>query len=183
MARQLKYFLMLIVFYSSTYAHETSLHYYRPYNKPQQLNISKKSQGHCPRHSYLIKRDDAWNCVVKDKLLDPCFSVGVSPKKVFCAQFPWSFEGVEIDLIEPLIIDNNFTLDMSKVYPWAIGLRDNLRCLKINSLQKHDNLNIRYLCSDNSVLIGNLQRCDPHWKVLHYHNKIITLKAVKDAWF
>jgi hypothetical protein len=168
-------------------AGDTVLKLYRPFGEvidqtaPLVKNVLK---GQCDSQSLLILREDAWRCQSEGKIFDPCFVQLASNKMaVVCPQSPWTSDSVQIEVSTPLNNENHSTLDMSRVFPWAIELVNGEHCQGIESHELYDAMPVRYRCSNENVLIGYLQRCKAVWSMLEKtSNGVVTVELSK-AWF
>ena len=168
-------------------AHDTVLKLYRPFGEvvdqtPPQ--IKNTMQGYCDRQSQLILREDAWHCGALGKIYDPCFvKLAGNRKEVICPQSPWVSDSVQINVSTPLNNDRHVSLDMSRVFPWAVELFNGEHCQAIESAETYDSMPVRYRCSRKNVLIGYLQRCKSVWSMLEKTPEGVVTVEFKRAWF
>lgn len=178
----LLFFCSLIVF-----ADDTVLKLYRPFGDAvDQVSPSVKMvlQGQCDVQSQLIIREDAWRCQAEGKIFDPCFVKLASNKmEAVCPQSPWVGDSVQINVTTPLNNDSHMTLDMSRVFPWAVELVNGERCQAVEPTELYDSMPIRYHCSNQNRLIGYLQRCKPVWSMLEKTPEGVSTVELKKAWF
>ena len=180
----------LIVFWTiSGWSHDTELKLYRPFGgaENQVTPLVKNTlRGSCTEQSKLIKREDAWQCHVKDTLYDPCFiqTHRASPHKAICPQSPWMEESVQIEVPTAVNNSNFVSLDMSQAYPWAVELKNGEKCEAIISHEIIDGMRVRYRCNNKTVLFGHLQRCKPAWSLLQNTQEgDIKIVSIYRAWF
>jgi len=182
------FYLAAILLYSLTvYSQNTALKLYRPFDFSEgqaQTKVNRKLEGKCPGQSILLKRENTWYCIANGVTYDPCFTKQSGmQKEALCPLSPWSSSAAIISVSEPLNEKTHIPLDMSTAYPWAIELKNGIRCMAIKSNQLFDNLHYRYQCTDNSFLIGHLQRCAPDWKVLRKKDSKIKTETIATVWF
>jgi hypothetical protein len=166
------------------YAEDTQLKLYRPFGEVNQI-IKEKQEGPCWQQSQRIKREDAWRCMVKDKVYDPCFIKQFGSKKeAICPESPWASNSVALDLTNPADNSQHAVLDMSTTYPWAIELSSGEKCLAVDEGGVFDGLPVHYQCDTQNVLIGHLQRCKSLWTILQRRGdgQVETVNITK-AWF
>lgn len=168
-------------------AAETELSFYRPMTETSNhlpLTIVAKKTGTCNQQSQLIKREDAWRCVAEGQAYDPCFVQRFGAHlDAYCADSPWSNQGIQISVVSPLDNSRHETLDMSQTYPWAIELNNGTKCQAIEPNEQYDGLPVRYRCEGQSTLIGHVQRCDNTWKILQHASNGVETVQIKRAWF
>jgi hypothetical protein len=180
--------MVLLIFCSFLVsASDTVLKLYRPFGDViDQISpvVKNKVTGRCLSQSQLILREDAWRCQAEGKTFDPCFvKMAGNQKQVVCPQSPWTAESVAITVSSPLNNANHSTLDMSRVFPWAIELANGEHCQAIESNEIYDAMPVRYQCSNHNVLIGYLQRCKSVWSMLEKTPEGVVTVDLRKAWF
>jgi hypothetical protein len=180
--------LALYLFSQMGIGQETQVKLYRPFSpSPYQATLSanQTTKGVCWEQSHVDKREGAWRCKVGTSILDPCFVKSFGDKKqALCPQSPWSGQAVKV-LVEHDLKDVSFVkLDMSKNYPWAMELTNGTKCQKIaDANQQFDGLPIHYLCDDNTILFGRIQRCKEPWSVLQKSHEDVLSVEIQRVWF
>lgn len=181
--------LLVLLFFCSFLASagDTVLKLYRPFGEAtDQISPTVKNilSGECYTQSQLIIREDAWRCQAKGKIFDPCFvKMAGNKMEAICPQSPWIGDSVQINVSNPLNNENHLTLDMSRIFPWAIELANGDRCQAVETPESYDSMPVRYRCSNQNVLIGYLQRCKSTWSMLEKTSEgVITVELTK-AWF
>ena len=168
-------------------AEDTELNFYRPMTEGAEqtpLQIVAYKRGECSMQSQLIKREDAWRCVAEGKTYDPCFVQRFgSHLNAVCSESPWSTQGVQITVANPLDNSQHETLDMSRAYPWAVELINGEKCQAIETSESYDGLPVRYRCEKQATLIGHVQRCENTWKMLQHAANGVETVELKKAWF
>lgn len=179
--------LIALLFYSfSTLAGDTVLKLYRPLEGGEQgaLVIKKQVKGRCDAQSHLIFREDAWRCLAHGKILDPCFlKAGSKDKTLLCPTSPWSSETVAVHVHDPLNNEEHQILDMSRTFPWAIELVNGERCQAVEPGEHYDAMPIRYRCTNQNLLLGPIQRCNPVWSTLEKTANGVLTMDLKKVWF
>lgn len=168
-------------------AGDTVLKLYRPFGEvTDQISpvVKHKLTGECVGQSQLILREDAWRCHAEGKIFDPCFvKLASNQMQALCPQSPWIGDSVEINVSVPLNNQNHSTLDMSRVFPWAIELVNGEHCQAIDSKDVYDAMPVRYSCSNQNVLVGYLQRCKSVWSMLEKTPDGVVTVDLSKAWF
>jgi hypothetical protein len=169
------------------FGENTVLKLYRPFGEAQEQAIPKPVRslsGQCLGQSLLNVREDAWRCQAEGKIFDPCFLKAVGPKtQVLCPKSPWAVESVAISVPSALNGAEHTSLDMSVALPWAVELVNGARCQAIESNEVFDGMPVHYRCSDNTILLGHLQRCKATWTMLEKTPKGVETAIFKRAWF
>ncbi len=179
--------LVMLIFYSViVLAEDTVLKLYRPFGEDgeQKKIITRQIEGQCDVQSKIILREDAWRCQANGQIFDPCF-VKSSPKQtsLLCPSSPWASDAIQINVPVPLNNEDHQTLDMSRTFPWAIELVNGDRCLGVELGKTYDSMPIRYHCSNNNILFGTIQRCNPLWSILEKTPSGVVTSDLKKAWF
>lgn len=168
-------------------ATETEFHLYRPLTArafQPQIKIITRTQGECWQQSRRIQREDAWHCMANSIEYDPCFVKPFGSKReATCIQYPWSTEGIQIQLSSPLDNSQHIPLDMSKTFPWALELSNGQACYKIDSQSMDQGMSIRYRCDEKTVLIGEIQRCNNPWQIQQHDSLGYTMVTIAKAWY
>jgi len=181
--------LLMILIFSSFFvaADDTVLKLYRPFGEAfEQISpvVMQQLSGQCLGQSQLIIREDAWRCQAEGKIFDPCFVRMSGPmQEVICPQSPWVAHSVQINVSVPLNNQNNIPLDMSQVLPWAVELTNGDHCQAVSSNELYDGMPVHYLCGNQHLLVGYLQRCKSTWSMLAKTPGGVTTVEFKKAWF
>ncbi len=139
--------------------------------------------GDCVEQSHTIKREDAWRCRQNSTIYDPCFvQQGGGSGKAVCFQSPWDRHALTLAFAKA---HNNYafeTLDISKTDPWGVELANGIKCQATASSKEIEP--VKYRCSNNTVLFGHLQRCNPEWSILQKDSfGHVTTATIEQAWF
>ena len=180
--------LALSLFSHVCLSEETQVKLYRPFNPSHgqaDVVVNQTMKGLCWEQSHADKREGAWRCMVGSVVLDPCFVKSYGEKKqAICPQSPWNGKAIKVMVEQDLDDSSHEEMDMSKNYPWALELTDGARCQKIaDSNQYFDGLPIHYLCDNDSVLFGRIQRCKAQWSMLQKSNSGVVTALIDKAWF
>jgi hypothetical protein len=180
--------LMLMSYTTAVCSDQTELNLYRPFAasaKHPSVVIEVTRKGYCVRQSYHTIREDAWHCESQDGVVyDPCFSKRFhSNQDVICPRSPWEGHSTRLLLDAPLNMQNQQSLDMSRSLPWAIELKQGVRCISVLSQQTYDGLPVHYQCADGQQLIGEPHRCQPIWSILKHDVSGPSQVDMKTAWF
>ena len=177
--------IFFTIFFSTwLLAENTELKLYRPFDDTMALTIKEKIKGQCWQQSQRIKREDAWRCVAETQIYDPCFIKEYSEhKEAVCPKSPWLADSVLIKLDKPVNNSQHTPLDMAEAFPWAVELATGEKCQAVDEGEEYDGLQVHYLCNNQTVLIGRVQRCDPQWSILHRTANGVLTANVSKAWF
>lgn len=181
--------IILTILYSFTLkAQDTELKLFRPFSETQQqipLIIEKRLTGECWQQSQRIIREDAWRCLAKGQVFDPCFIKQFSDNtEALCPQSPWVGRSVLLKLSTAADNSQHTELDMSRTYPWAMELISGEQCEAARQPETIENLPVRYHCDNQTILMGHLQRCKAEWSILKRDTAgKVTTVTVKKAWF
>jgi len=128
-----KYLIILImlgavasVFAGSTKISKTKLIYFKPTVTPAEEKI-----GFCWMNSAILNRSDAWRCMVKDSIHDPCFLIGASGRVVCEVDPNKNQDGFALKLFKPLAPSGTSlkeTPDSKEGDFWLIKLADGRVC-------------------------------------------------------
>lgn len=179
--------LVLMLFFYSLFAaaNDTVLKLYRPFGEVvEQVApvVKTRMVGECDTQSQLILREDAWRCLAKGRVFDPCF-VKAGARQAICPQSPWAADSVQIDMNDSLNNEHHIPLDMSRAYPWAVELVNGEQCQAVSSSEVYDAMPVRYRCGNSNMLIGYLQRCKTTWSMLEKTPKGVVTVEFRKVWF
>jgi hypothetical protein len=94
------------------------------------ITVSKTVGGHCFAGSNQADRNDAWRCLSKNVLYDPCFSSSKDRGIVLCPVAAWRRSGVKIILNKGLPTNaGNRRAPSTNVRPWAMQTVSSVKCL------------------------------------------------------
>ncbi|MFC3907827.1 hypothetical protein ACFORL_01860 [Legionella dresdenensis] len=180
------FFILIWSFFVNAMDTETRL--FRPYGdglQQEAIVINQKITGECYQQSTRIKREDAWRCVADGRVYDPCFIKRYGRRdQAICPASPWSGASIMIDMSKPADNSQHLALDMSRTYPWGIELASGIKCQAIDAGSEAGGLPAYYQCENQSVLVGELQRCKPEWSMLeHFSDGRVESALVSRAWF
>lgn len=187
MGEQMRHLVVIfftIIFSAPLFAEDTDLKLYRPFDDAMSLIIKEKIKGQCWQQSQRIKREDAWRCVAETQIYDPCFIKEYgSQKEAVCPKSPWLKDSVQIKLDKPVDNSAHLSLDMSEAFPWAMELATGEKCQAVDEGEVYDGLQVHYLCDNQTVLVGRVQRCNPQWSILHRTTNGVQTATISKAWF
>jgi hypothetical protein len=94
------------------------------------ITVTKTVGGHCFSGSIQADRNDAWRCLSKNLLYDPCFSSSKAGGIVLCPVEAWRRSGVKIILNRRLPTKaGNSRAPSTNVRPWAIQTMSSVKCV------------------------------------------------------
>lgn len=90
--------------------------------KPAAMSVTSTVRGHCWTNSIASRRSDAYRCMVRNEIYDPCFSIDT--KTVACPTNPVANSGVRIVLTRPLPLANAASAHNA----WMMQLANGAKC-------------------------------------------------------
>ncbi len=153
------------------------------------IHVTKTANGSCFSGSIAADRNDAWRCISKNILLDPCFSSTKATGIVLCPFRPWERSGVKLKLTKPLPKKfGNTKKPSTSGLPWGIETTSSLRCLILTGMEptlppKHFG---GWVCANGKYLWDKPKRTTEPWTMYlaSAHPTKLTKKVnVKIAWF
>jgi hypothetical protein len=174
---------------AATTGSPTQTHVYRAFkaNGAPAIHVMKTVSGSCFSGSLVRDRDDAWRCMSKNFIYDPCFSSPKAKGIVLCPAAAWKRSGVEIKLMKPLpkkFADKR--KPSTRGLPWAIETTSGMKCsFEAGATFVFHHLRANYQCSSNVWLFSRPDRSHEPWTI-HAgptHPKKLHTVAVKVAWF
>jgi hypothetical protein len=153
------------------------------------IKITKTADGRCWEGSLVAPRREAWRCFVGNDVQDPCFTAGY--EDVVCpTDGPWTGEGVEIRLSEPVssVANANESQQPESINPWALELADGKRCIFASGASGFvDSLRQNYLCLPLGTvsLYGSPRRETTPWTIYSSTTSAsqLTATTIKTVWF
>jgi hypothetical protein len=138
------------------------------------LTVSAKIVGFCWIHSLASDRPDAWRCMARNDIHDPCFSGSSDPNKVACVEGPFSKDVDLMALTKPLPSaggEMKLTGKLARVRlagePWGLRLADGETCEYVSgATEVVDGVRLSYGCTHGSVF-GVPDRSSAIWSVFH----------------
>ena len=152
------------------------------------VQIAKTVSGSCFSGSIEADRNDAWRCMSRNFIYDPCFSSSRAKGVVFCPAHAWARLAVKITLTKKLpskFADRHQPSTSGQ--PWAMQTTTGLRCVLegmgpfINSKQFGD-----YACTNLQWLWDQPNRSTEPWTmfIAGVKAKHLTTKTkIAIAWF
>ena len=145
-------------------------------------------KGHCFSGSSRANRNDAWRCLSKNLLYDPCFSSSKAKGIVLCPAAAWRRSGVKIILTQGLPTKfGNKRAPSTNVRPWAMQTISGIRCVRegmgpfIIPTVVGD-----YACTNGKWLWGQPNRKTQPWTIYMASVTATTLTTkarIRIAWF
>ncbi len=171
-------------------ATQTSARIYRAFTSSgaSAISITKTVRGHCFSGSLQADRNDAWRCLSKNLLYDPCFSSSKARGIVLCPAAAWRRSGVKIVLTKGLPVKSGNTRPPStKVAPWAMQTMSSINCvLEGMGPVISPNLAADYACRNGKWLWGRPNRRTQPWTIYIAPvtaTKLTTKARIRLAWF
>jgi hypothetical protein len=130
-------------------------------------------------------RPDAWRCHAGNAIQDPCFQNRMGdPKVLACARDPWSANVVLLTLTSALPTEPR--KEMDSTLPWALELANGHRCTMFTGATAPiAGMRINYGCADGFIVVGDIDKTQPVWRVFARGEKSIALMQVDVtvAWY
>ncbi len=153
------------------------------------IKITKTADGRCWEGSLVAPRREAWRCFLGNYIEDPCFTAGY--EDVVCPTGgPWTGEGVEIRLSEPVtsVASANESQQPESINPWALELADGKRCIFASGASSFvDSLRQNYLCLPLGTfsLYGSPKRETTPWTIYSGTTNAsqLTTTTIRVVWF
>lgn len=136
------------------------------------IRIASKLHGYCWRESNAAPRLNAYRCVARNQILDPCFNDPFGTvSKVVCA-FPSASAVTVLNLTRPLPV---FSASASLSRPWLLVLADGTHCyFTSGGNPSPSGLLLDYRCP-NGWLYGEIDQTKPIWKIIGQFNDSSTM--------
>jgi hypothetical protein len=174
----------------ATASTKTSARIYRAFTSTgaPAISVTKTVKGHCFAGSSQANRNDAWRCISKNLIYDPCFSSSKAKGIVLCPAAAWRRSGVKITLTSGLPTKfGNRRAPSTTVRPWAMQTVSGLRCVH-EGMGPFINANVfgSYACTNGRWLWGHPNRRTQPWTIFiaPVTAKTLTTKArIGIAWF
>jgi len=137
------------------------------------LHIASRVTGYCWEESIAAPRLDAYRCVDRRHILDPCFGVGSSSQivggnsfsHVVCAN-PSPESVTVLKISKPLPV---FSAPASLSNPWLLILADGERCyFDTGSTASAGGLRFNYACRHGD-LFGSVDKANRIWTIFQQH--------------
>jgi hypothetical protein len=143
---------------------------YRPFTASGAGRLSGPTKsGYCWTSSETSGRHDAWRCLSRNEIYDPCFSSARVKTFVLCPLAPWRNSGIKLRLTRPLPIAlaNHGALSLRN-QPWALQLYDGRTCLLAGGASSLvDGIRLNYFCTNarSTGLWGFPDRATEPWTI------------------
>lgn len=149
------------------------------------LKIAHTVKGSCFSGSSAAQRRDAWRCMNRNQILDPCFSA----QRVTFVLCPAGASAIEIKLTKPLPSKYaNHQKPSTSGLPWALRLTSGATCRFLTGATDIvDRRRANYVCATSTNLLwGRPIRSTEPWTIFSapFDAKRLTRKvALATAWF
>lgn len=167
---------MLVLFAASLHAAttQTQVIVFSPWSHGtvrHELAVSKRVDGSCWIHSLASDRPDAWRCMERNEIYDPCFSGSSSGDNVACPEGPFATSIVVIRLKKPLDPAGELKLAGGlsglrlRAAPWGLRLTSGATCQFVSgATDVIDGMRLNYACTNGSWIVGTPDRSTAIWK-------------------
>jgi len=153
------------------------------------MAVTQKLSGNCFTHSLASpSRPDAWRCMAGNGLMDPCYQRILGDEKQLACPVggPWPANVTLLTLTQPLPQEDRKEPARETVLPWALELANGQRCTQFTGATAPvAGMRINYGCPDGFIVVGDIDRSEPVWRVFSQGEKSIALEqvAVITAWY
>jgi hypothetical protein len=174
----------------ATAAMRTSTRIYRAFTSTgaPAISVTKTVKGHCFAGSSEANRNDAWRCMSKNLIYDPCFSSSKARGIVLCPAAAWSRSGVKIILNRALPTQaGNTRAPSTRSTPWAMQTFSGIRC-SLHGMGPAISSTVfgRYACRNGKWLWGHPNRSTQPWTMYIAPvtaTQLTTKAKIAIAWF
>ncbi|MHB0876592.1 MAG: hypothetical protein ACYC5O_11185 [Anaerolineae bacterium] len=154
---------------------------------------SLSEPGSCFTASLAVMRPGAYRCTVGNSILDPCFTAADGETIVCDADPVTESEGFRLDLSEPLPTPEPTVPGATGPAAWLIRFADGVYCnYATGATGGVGEERINYLCSDQSVVIGDIDTSGDVWTALRgtvqqdasgqFTSQDAAMAAIETAW-
>jgi hypothetical protein len=152
------------------------------------LSVISQGSGTCfARSAATPARPDAWRCTISNAIQDPCFENVMGNAKVLaCAKAPWTADVTLLTLTAPLPENSASNTPLAESLPWALELAGGQHCtLFTGATAPVAGMRINYGCPGGVVVVGEVDRSQPVWRVFVQREESISLcqTDVAVAWY
>jgi hypothetical protein len=171
-------------------APRTSARIYRAFTSSggPAITVTKTVHGRCFAGSNEANRNDAWRCMSKNLIYDPCFSSSKARGIVLCPVAAWRRSGVKIILTKGL--PTNFANKRSpstRSTPWAMETFSGIKC-SLQGMGPAISPTVfgRYACRNGKWLWGHPNRTTQPWTIYIapvIATQLTTKAKIAIAWF
>lgn len=153
------------------------------------MAVTQQLNGTCFTRSVASPtRDDAWRCSAGNAIMDPCYHRIMGDEKQLACPVggPWPANVVLLTLTQALPQDEHKAVSRDSSLPWALELANGQRCsLFTGATAPIAGMRINYGCPGGFVVVGDIDRSQPAWRVFFQGEKSIALEQVDVAvaWF
>ncbi len=125
---------------------------------------AERRAGYCVANSRFVNLDDAWECVVDDEVVDPCFTASDGETVVCLPAPPVNAPGFALDLTRPLPAPEAGADIPSDV--WLFRTREGNLCSVAGrvSVQVGDR-RVTHVCTDGTAVLGGIDTSTAVWTV------------------
>lgn len=150
--------------------------------------VRARESGSCFARSAAVSgRPDAWRCSVGNAIHDPCFQNVMGDSNVLaCPQTPWDANVTLLSLASPLPAEEHQNISVTDSLPWALELANGQRCTVFTGATAPiAGMRINYGCPGGFVVVGDIDRSQPVWRVFFQGEKSLSLDQadVAVAWY
>ncbi|HZO92673.1 MAG TPA: hypothetical protein VFB22_02810 [Candidatus Baltobacteraceae bacterium] len=130
-------------------------------------SVTARERGSCWTASISSSRSDAWRCMSGNEIHDPCYAAKANANVVYCPEPTNGKHLVAIALAKPLpVARGNRVAGTPQGPPSRIILSGGVTCtFMTGATGLVAGMRINYGCSDGRMLIGDVDRHAPRWRI------------------
>jgi len=169
----------------------TAIHVYAPFHASGTpvLPTARTVTGYCWTTSNATARTDAWRCMARNNILDPCFAASQVAHFVLCPDGgPWSGKVVRMNLSRTLPALEATSPEPSPTTEpaWAVELGDGGHCqLILGAGNVTADLRENYNCTNGVTLYGTASHSTQPWTIFGRHGTTgqLTPQPLAAMWY
>ncbi len=146
------------------------------------FTVTSNVRGSCWTGSLSTFRADAWRCMVGNEIRDPCYAPATNARVVYCPSSATLKSLLAITLTKPLPLnESNHGGANSVANPTMIVLSGGASCWFLTGASEAiHGMRANYGCSDGRVLVGDVDRSAPRWRIRAARSETATTTTFVD---
>jgi hypothetical protein len=129
--------------------------------------VAEQRDGSCSTASTTSARSNAWRCAIGKVAFDPCVAPAPNARFVYCPEPASRKRLIAVSLTKPLPLEHaNRGSAIASGTPTSLALANGVTCGHENGTTGLvGGLRITYTCSDGQMLLGDVDRGSPRWRI------------------
>jgi hypothetical protein len=186
------YLLVFVMVSPSMAATKTIVTLFAPWTSAGNLrpdfHVVETVSGNCWTDSLSTSRGDAYRCMARNSIYDPCFASAGHPHAVACSSDPFAKRIVLFKLTKPLPSAPTPMTQWLQPHnqPWGLALTNGEKCIfETGATDAVHDERLNYQCKDPRWIIGQPNNSTPLWTAqsVNWPNKRITHVSVAQVVF